>query len=114
MDFADSAIRKAEGVRGLVRQIGDEDVGVGKKAFHPLTRLKGTKVQRHAPLVGVQVCELSAGLRVERPARKWPGLSRCIALRSFNLDDVRSEIGQCFSAHRAGNPCAVLNYIEIG
>jgi hypothetical protein len=76
--------------------IFDHHVGGLGQAREDLARLGQLQVQRHRPLIAVQVLHVGA---MPRPAHAFIGID---PRRRLDLDDVGTEIGELLDAGRPG------------
>ena len=104
-----------EAVRGHVLRVDvvHEEVGTGDQAVEDRAPARAGEVERDPALVGVQVEEEAALLRVRRAARKRPPLARAVAGdERLDLHHVGAEVGEQLGCIRGAHQLADLEDAE--
>ena len=89
-----------------------QNIGSGNELFEDLAARLSLKVQGNALLVRVFIEENTGCFRVHLIVQIRSVLTRNIALRSFDLDDLRAKIGKHLCAMRAGDEAAVFQHLH--
>ncbi|MYE32798.1 MAG: hypothetical protein F4X80_09155 [Chloroflexi bacterium] len=102
-----------EGAQVVLVHVGDEHVGTREQAEHSRAAVVGGEVGGHAALVGVEVEEEAAALRVRLAVAERAHAAGVVPFGRFDLDHVGAEVGEELAAVRAGHPLREFDDAEI-